>query len=144
MEQQKQVGRPMKFSSKEELEALIDEYFNNCPDTVTVYGKDGEEYQRKVPTINGLALYLGFCSRTSMYDYEKKDTFMYTIKKARAKMEMIYEQHLQTGNPTGAIFALKNFGWKDKIEQEVTARVLNIEEISDNDIDEELSSLNVD
>ena len=113
-------GRPPFFETPEQLEEMIESYFNNCPDTITAYTKDGEEYLRKVPTINGLSLYLGFCSKTSMYDYEKKPGFMYPIKKARAKMEMIYEQHLLEGSPTGAIFALKNFGWSDKVELEQT------------------------
>ena len=115
-------GRPPMFKNVDELEALINGYFKDCPDTITAYTKDGEEYERKVPTINGLALYLGFCNRGSMYDYEKKEEFTNTIKKARARMEMIYEQHLTTGSPTGAIFALKNFGWKDKIEQDITTQ----------------------
>ena len=35
-------------------------------------------------------------------------------------IEREYEEQLQTGNPTGAIFALKNFDWKDKAEIEHT------------------------
>ena len=70
----------------------------------------------KVPTICDLCLYLGFESRQSFYDYEKKEGFAYTIKRARLLIEREYEEQLQTNTPTGAIFALKNFGWKDTYE----------------------------
>jgi hypothetical protein len=63
-------------------------------------------------------LFLGFDSRQSFYDYEKRDGFSYIIKKARLKVESHYEQCLQYGNVTGAIFPLKNMGWSDKQEIE--------------------------
>lgn len=67
----------------------------------------------KVPTISGLCLYCGFESRQSFYAYEGKSEFSYTIKRARLRIEQEYEEQLQTSAPTGAIFALKNFDWKD-------------------------------
>ena len=73
-----------------------------------------------VPTITGLALHLGFCSRQSFYDYESRPEHSYTIKKARTFIEKHYEELLQVGNTTGAIFALKNMGWLDKISNENT------------------------
>ena len=97
-------GRPPLFDSEEKLQLAIDEYFTNL---------DKEE-----PTITGLALYLGFESRQSFYDYEKIDKFSYTIKRARLRIESNYEQWLFSRNPTGSIFALKNLGWKDKTETE--------------------------
>ncbi|MGL4572899.1 MAG: hypothetical protein ACRCVJ_17765, partial [Clostridium sp.] len=30
-------------------------------------------------------------------------------------------------SPIGYIFALKNFGWKDKVEQEITNKTINVE-----------------
>ncbi len=40
------------------------------------------------------------------------------------RIENIYEQMLFTRNPAGPIFALKNFGWRDKqeIEQKTTLK----------------------
>ena len=67
-----------------------------------------------IPTISGLAHFLGFESRQSFYDYEKKDGFSYTVKRARLFIEVHYEEMLNTGNVTGAIFALKNLGWLDE------------------------------
>ena len=79
-------------------------------------GEDAEVIEMPVLSITGLALHLGFVSRQSMYDYELKDEFTYTIKKARTFIEREYEEALMYGNTTGAIFALKNMGWKDRTD----------------------------
>lgn len=127
-----QRGRKSLYSTVEELEAKIEDYFKNCPDKKMVVTKCGV-VELPCPTITGLALHLGFCNRQSMYDYENKTPeFSDTIKKARSKMEVIYEQLLQDGN-SGAIFALKNFGWKDKQEIDVNQKrdysKLSVEEL---------------
>jgi hypothetical protein len=108
-------GRPPIFSSVEELQAKIDEYFETGMRKKTMYTKDGMPYEVPVPTITGLALFLGFASRQSLYDLETRQDFSYTIKKARTFIEREYEELLQSGNVTGAIFALKNMGWQDKV-----------------------------
>jgi hypothetical protein len=117
-------GRPPIFNNVEELQKKIEEYLKDCPDKKTMYFKlkdEVEEREIPCPTITGLALFLGFESRQSFYDYEKREQFSYTIKRARTFIEREYEQLLQTGNPTGAIFALKNFGWKDKSDLDITS-----------------------
>ena len=110
--------RPLKFETPEELQEKVEEYFNwwcrKKKHTVKQW-KDYVEIEIDTPTITGLALYLWFESRQSFYDYEKRENFSYTIKRARTFIEMEYEEMLRT-NPTGAIFALKNFDWKDKTE----------------------------
>lgn len=69
-------------------------------------------------SIVGLALALGFCSRNSLLDYEDySDEFFCTIKRAKSRVEVYYEEHLVESGAGGSIFALKNFGWKDTIEQ---------------------------
>jgi hypothetical protein len=78
-------------------------------------------------TITGLCLYLGFDSRQSFYDYEQKVEFSYIIKKARLRIENHYEQCLQYGNVTGAIFPLKNMGWSDKQEIAVSGVTLKFD-----------------
>lgn len=111
--------RPPNFETPEDLEEKIQEYFESGVKTKTVVvGPPNNRYTETiaVPTITGLCLYLGFESRQSFYDYEKKEGFSYTIKKARTLIEVEYEEMLQTGNTSGAIFALKNFGWSDKQE----------------------------
>lgn len=67
-------------------------------------------------TVSGLAYYLGFVSRQSLYDYKIKEEFAYIIKHSILFIESCYEENLHTGNCTGSIFALKNMGWKDKTE----------------------------
>lgn len=99
------AGRPPKYKDKEELQSKVDEYF------------DQEDVKI---TISGLCHYLGFESRQSFYDLQKNETFSYTIKRARNRIEQYYEEHLLERNATGAIFALKNFGWSDKQEIEST------------------------
>jgi hypothetical protein len=98
------VARPRKYNSIEEIEADALKYM--------------EEKKGKL-TVTGLALALGFESRQSFYDYEKNGEFSYTIKHFRLQIENGYEEKLHENGCTGAIFALKNFGWKDKTEQEV-------------------------
>lgn len=100
-------GRPSKFETAEEMTYKIDEYFKSYkPGQIPVLG-----YK---PTVCGLALYLGFESRQSIYDYrDKSEEFSYIIKRALTFIEMNYEQNLESKNPAGAIFALKNMGWTD-------------------------------
>lgn len=95
------LGRPREYKTAADLEARIEEYFEENEDAYT---------------ISGLALFLGFESRQSFYDYEKNGEFSYTIKSARLAIEEYYEKALINKNAGGAIFALKNFGWKDKTE----------------------------
>ena len=99
-------GRPAHFTNAEDLEKGIESYRADCIE------------KEKNPTITGLAYFLGFSDRHSFYDYEKRGKFSHTIKRARLWIESIYESKLFEGSPTGAIFALKNFGWKDKQETE--------------------------
>ena len=94
------VGRPPMFKDPAEMQAAIDEYLGTTP----------------IKTISGLAYHLGFESRQSFYDYESRPEFSYTIKRARTKIEIYYEEKLSGTTPTGPIFALKNLGWKDKQE----------------------------
>jgi hypothetical protein len=117
------AGRPPKFNNSEEMQQIIDAYFDKCkPD----YEKDNEGkilvttkgipiIKLNPPTITGLALALGFVSRQSMYDYEKNEEFTYTIKNARLRCENWVENNLLSGNiaPASGIFALKNYGWRD-------------------------------
>lgn len=116
-------GRPPKFSNPKDMEAKIATYFENCPDKRVVY-YEGTKIEIPCPTISGLALFLGFVDRYSMYDYEKKPEFTNTIKRARAFITKIYEQLTHTGTCTGAIFMLKNYGYTDKTEIEHTGDLI--------------------
>ena len=97
------MGRPAKYDTPEELQAACDEYIATNPGRMT---------------ITGLAMWLGFCDRQSLYDYEKREEFSCIIKSARLAVENDYELSLRSNSCTGAIFALKNMGWRDKTEVE--------------------------
>jgi hypothetical protein len=116
------VGRPLKYKTPEELEERINDYFNEHITTLTVEETGQEATYFDGVTITGLALFLGFCNRASMYDYKDKTEFTNTIKKATAVIEMYYEKGLMSKYSTGSIFALKNHGWSDKVEQEITTK----------------------
>ena len=103
------AGQPPKFKTAEAMQEMIEEYF-------LISKADTDPF-----TITGLALYLGFESRQSIYDYEKHGEFSYTIKRARLRIENFAEKKLYTTTPAGAIFALKNFGWRDKQEVELNS-----------------------
>ena len=95
----------MKFETVEQLESKIAEYFSNKP--------------REEWTITGLANALD-TSRETLMNYEKKEAYFDTIKNAKGKIEEEYEIDLRKKGNSGSIFALKNFGWKDKQEVEQT------------------------
>jgi DNA-packaging protein gp3 len=99
-------GRPATWTDPIEFSQWVDEYFNTS----------------KSPTWSGLAFYLGFESRQSLEDYKKKPEFSYPIKRALLRIEEKYEEAMMK-QPAGAIFALKNFGWKDKQEVEQTGGI---------------------
>ena len=100
------TGRPPKYETPQEMQASIDRYFA----------------EEDVPTVTGLALALGFDSRRSLLNYEIKDEFLPTIKKAKMRIESGYEKELisRNGSVTGLIFNLKNnFNWKDAQEHNI-------------------------
>lgn len=112
-------GRPPKFTDPKVLQAQIDQYFNEgvtIRDVIIGKAPNQQVIKVPVPTITGLCYYLGFESRQSFYAYEKIKGFSYTIKKARLFIEQEYEEQLQVGNTVGAIFALKNMGWIDRLQ----------------------------
>ena len=104
------MARPPIFDTPEQFDAAVEVYFDSL--------KDDE-----VPTVNGLALALGFNSRQSLLNYAEKPEFLDTVKRARTRLEMAWEKRLGGPNAAGTIFWLKNQGWSDKSEQTITADV---------------------
>lgn len=120
-------GRPRKYETEEELIKAVDSYFEHIRGEKQLTAGEGgvmQEVWVRYPepaTVTGIALHLGFESRQSFYDYEKDGAFSYAIKNARLRVECEYEKRLTTApSATGAIFALKNLGWKDKSEMGFT------------------------
>lgn len=115
------IGRPLKFRSAEELEDKIFKYFEYC------------DKNKKPYTVTGLAVFLD-CDRDTLLNYQQREEFFGTIKRAKTKIENWIEEHSLMGdiNPTVSIFNLKNnFGWRDKQE------IVNIQEDKLNDLTEE-------
>lgn len=119
------VGRPLKIKKVDELKNKINEYFEKCD-------KDNRPY-----TITGLALALDI-DRDTLLNYEKKEEYFGTIKRAKQKVEEQLEISLYGNSVTGIIFNLKNnFGWKDKqeIESNINANINNpYKELSTEDL----------
>lgn len=122
------MARPLKFKTPEELEKRIEEYFE--------YAKDNKE----VPTVSGLAWFLG-TNRQTLLNYQEENEnlfksisddvkvkFFDTIKRAKARIESGYEQALFNKNSAvGAIFTLKNnYKWVDKQEVEQTNKTIEV------------------
>lgn len=98
-------GRPLKFKTVKALQEAIDKYFADCDET-------GEPL-----TVTGLALALD-TTRDVLMDYQEKDGYSNTVKKAKLRIENAYEKRLIYRGNGGDIFALKQFGWRDKQELE--------------------------
>lgn len=120
-------GRPLKFKSPEELQNKIYAYYE--------WAKENKKHI----TITGLAWFLD-TNRQTLLRYEEDDSellksvnedvrqaFRDTVKRAKARIEMEYEESLYNKNSAvGAIFTLKNnYNYVDK--QEVSQKVENIE-----------------
>jgi len=116
----KKMGRPPKYETVAQMQIIIDRYFDEC-----FYKRFGsnivnfelpEDYQFITddvhPTVTGLALALNM-TRKGLIDYEKKDEFGNTIKKAKTRIEADLEQRLFGPSVAGVIFNLRhNYGWK--------------------------------
>ncbi|MCP4052233.1 MAG: hypothetical protein GY739_04040, partial [Mesoflavibacter sp.] len=75
------AGAPPFFDKVEDLQIKIDEYFNaGVKKRKVIVGRppNTEIVEIEVPTITGLAYFLGFASRQSFYDYENNKPFSYT------------------------------------------------------------------
>lgn len=110
------VGRPLKFNSVEEFEVQAKDYFETIP--------------REKWTITGLAEHLG-TFRDLLMDYQAKDDFSDAIKHAKQQIEMAYEESLRKNGRAGDIFGLKNFGWRDKTETDVTTKGESLNSVPD-------------
>jgi len=107
------TGRPPLYKTVEEISEKIQEYFESLEYT------DGEGILKtKAPTVAGLAYFLGFESRQSIYDQkDRSPEFSYVLRRAVLFSESYHEGYLTEGkSPTGSIFWLKNHGWTDMQE----------------------------
>jgi hypothetical protein len=97
------------YDDDKELQIAIDKYLSECI------------VNKEFPNVASLAYSLGYATRQSIYDLEKDEKHSYTIKRAILFIESKTVDRALTSNaPTGSIFVLKNMGWKDKFENEVS------------------------
>ena len=132
------AGRPPKWTSPEDMQKAIDEYFLRCEGTpmtdengLPILNKYGEPVMlgKRPPTTAGLALHLGFSDRTSLLDYQERDEFYLTITRAKQRIEDYIESRLyDKEGSNGAKFALScNFRrWNDKQEVSITSQNVNV------------------
>jgi len=99
------LGRPRKYETYEEFEAEIIDYFESQKDL-----------KKPMYTITGLASHVGLTKADFNMQADRGEDFSDLIKKAKQIVEGNYEKTLYTSGCTGAIFALKNMGWKDSNE----------------------------
>lgn len=113
------AGRPPKYETPEQMQEAIDFYFNK-DNSNGAYILTGEDTKTYLPTISGLAYSLGMTTE-ALRNYEGKEEFLATVKRAKQKVEVALEQRLYGQAVVGTIFNLKNnFGWRDKSENEIS------------------------
>ncbi|MGB3822439.1 MAG: terminase small subunit [Rhodococcus qingshengii] len=123
-------GRPLKFTTVEDLQAAIDGYFYmqdpHTEDRLVESGvtEAGETIflKRKVMTdpkpytVSGLARALGI-HRETLINYGERDEFSDSVRAAYERCHEFAETQLYSRNSSGASFSLKNnWGWKDRQE----------------------------
>jgi len=115
------MGRPAKYTKPDDMQALIHLYFLDCKKNREAekngWGEPKDTITEDLyPTVTGLGLVLDL-TREGLINYEGKEEFSDTIKRAKIRVEAYTAQRLFMNNPTGSIFNLKNnFNWKDKTE----------------------------
>ncbi len=129
-------GQPLLFKTKEDLQEKIDAYFASC----YRFNEETEQNECIRPlTISWLAVDLE-TSRRTLVNYEEKEEFFHTIKKAKQRIESWTEEQLYRNTQvTGVIFNLKNnYDWKDKQEIDQTLKwelkVNNVKDLSDDEL----------
>ncbi|MEI3082612.1 MAG: terminase small subunit [Oscillospiraceae bacterium] len=122
------MARKPKYESVEQIERLIEAYFESCKGEI-LRDKDGDIVfnqkdgtpvwvNRKPPTIPGLALALGFSSRQSLYNYKARKEFMDTISRAQTRVEQYTAERLfDRDSQRGAQFALE-YGFRYRRDAE--------------------------
>lgn len=121
-----------KYTSKEQIIGLIDDYFASCEGEVLRNGEGNPMFDKfglpimihqRPPTTAGLARALGFATRQSLFQYKAKKEFTDVIQAALLRIEQYTEERLfDRDGVRGATFSLQNNFrfWKGKEEKEDT------------------------
>lgn len=133
-EEKNKGGRPTVYS--EEMLIKANEYIDKCIDEIEEYhktrGKKSDTYERRVrvklPTIEGLAVYLGI-TRETVYAWEKeegKEQFSYILARLRAEQAQKLIDNGLSGdyNPTIAKVLLTKHGYREGLDQTTDGKAL--------------------
>jgi hypothetical protein len=100
------VGHPRLWKTPEELEKAISGFWEHC------------EKNKDIPDVEGLAFYLG-TSRKILNEYEKREEYSTTVKKAKTRIAHEKKQLAMKGVIPAAVFCFdfkNNHEYVDKIE----------------------------
>lgn len=134
------AGRAPYYETAEALQAAVDAYFASCeavplttpnPDTgepQAVLDKHGQPVLigGRPPTVTGLALALGFASRSSLINYQERPEFSDVVTRAKSRVEQYTEERLfDRDGVQGAKFSLANNfgGWSERQESKVDTSI---------------------
>lgn len=120
-------GNPRRWRSAKELQAAVDQYFEDC------------QQNHRVPSVAGLALALGFMSRQALYRYTDRenenssDDYVTIITRAKLMIEEenIQLAYIRDASP-GARFILQNgFNYAEK--RDISTNAVIKVELEDDD-----------
>ena len=116
------------FKTARKLSNKAEAYFRHIEGEFHIGTKGGKEqkiYTRdpEPATFTGFALFIGFNSRQELEDYEQKGEFGCISSRSRLRIETWYEKKLHQQSPSGAVFALKNWGWNDKPDDQPATEI---------------------
>ena len=125
------------YSEPEEMQKAVDAYFDDCAGKWLVdqngrYAVDTNGRPIRVnmrpPTITGLALALGFSTRKSLLDYQRKPKFRDTVTIAKTRVEQYVEESLfNPDSLTGAKFCLLCcFGWAQDVPEASSGNIVPV------------------
>lgn len=120
------MARPLKYNTVDELQAAIDQYFEDCRGR-PLLDECGDPRLDKhgnpiivgahPPTVTGLAYALGFSSRQSLLNYQGRKQFVDAVTRAKLYIESYTEERLfDRDGVNGAKFSLANNfkGWRER------------------------------
>jgi hypothetical protein len=136
----KKTGKPRKYSSVEQFQKKVDEYFSSCYQPRVdksgniIHDKNGNEVLEQIRpfTMSGLAYALDL-SRVALLNYSERPEFVNSVMRAKRRCEVYVEERLfDREGCLGAKFSLiNNFdSWKDKTETEHSLSESTIEKFS--------------
>ena len=125
-------GRPPKYDDPAEMETKIAEYLDYEDSLKRVDSFSGQG--KGIYTLEGCALFLGFASVQSMYDYEKRsEEFSYVVNRFRLFLTHWNVQKIYWGGTTaGAQYWLNNkadYSNEHTVNQNVVTTELKIETV---------------